>query len=239
MLDARSSRLGALALGVLCALPLASCGKNGGGSKKGSSMSKWIDSPTRGTKQGNVITVAPLEVKFEVPETLYVFRNCGEANHSPDGSNREWIPVVVCNSTTDDVFGEDEGEEDYFAEDEAADAGAEPIELTFYVTKKTRPLDERAVTWFEAQFKQAGLGVSDISYQHDYHKKAGIYAKLHVIDGSTGEPEREIVQFMFPREDVVFIARMEYPFGETRSVDADWQYILWNFDFAAPAAAEG
>mgnify|MGYP006921739875 CR=1 FL=1 len=41
------------------------------------------------------------------------------------------------------------------------------------------------------------------------------------MDG--GEPTREIVQFMFPREDVVFIARMEYPFGETRSVDADWQ----------------
>lgn len=238
MLDARSSRLCALALGVLCAMPLAGCGKNGKkGGRGGSEMAQWIDSPTRGTKQGNVIAIAPLQLKFEIPETLYVFKNCGEANHSPDsGISREWIPVLVCNSTTDDVFGEDEGEEDYFAEDEAASAGAEPIELTFYVTKKTRPIDERAVTWFEGQFKQAGLGVSDISYQHEYHKKAGIYAKLHVIDGSTGEPEREIIQFMFPREDVVFIARMEYPFGETRSVDQDWQYIMWNFDFAAPAA---
>lgn len=237
MLDARSSRLGALALGVLCAVPLASCGKNGG-SKKGSQLSKWVDSPTRGTKDGNVIKVAQLGLKFEIPETLYVFRSCGEANHSPDGANREWIPVVVCNSTGGDVFNEGDGEDDYFADDDAKAAGAEPIELTFYVTKKTRPIDERAVSWFEGQFKQAGLGVSDISYQHEYHKKAGIYAKLHIVDSSTGEPEREIVQFMFPREDVVFIARMEYPFGETRSVDADWQYILWNFDFTAPEAAE-
>lgn len=234
MLHGTSSRLGVLALGVMCALPLAACGKNGKGKRGGSEMANWIDSPSKGTQKGNVIQIPPLEVEFEIPETLYVFKNCGEANHSPDGANREWIPVLVCNSTADDVFGEDEGEEDYFADDEAADAGAEPIELTFYVTKKTRPIDERAVTWFEGQFKQAGLGVSDISYQHEYHKKAGIYAKLHVIDGSTGEPEREIVQFMFPRQDVVFIARMEYPFGETRSVDQDWQYILWNFDFAAP-----
>ena len=41
---------------------------------------------------------------------------------------------------------------------------------------------------------------------------------------------------MFPREDVVFIAKMDYPFGETRSVDQDWQYIMWNFDFEAPSA---
>jgi hypothetical protein len=229
MLAARSSRLGVIALGVLCALPLAGCGKNG---KRGQSgLADWVDSPTKGSKDGNFIKVPGLGVKMELPETLYVFKNCGEASHTPDGINREWIPVIVCNSSDDDVFGE--GEADEFAEDEAAESGAEPIELTFYVTKKTRPIDERAVTWFEGQFKQAGLSVSDVSYQHEYHKKAGIYAKLHVTDG--GEPEREIIQFMFPREDVVFIARMEYPFGETRSVDADWQALLWYFDFEAVA----
>jgi hypothetical protein len=37
----------------------------------------------------------------------------------------------------------------------------------------------------------------------------------------------------------VFIAKMEYPFGETRSVDADWQAILWYFDFVAAAEEEG
>lgn len=230
MLAARSSRIAALALGVLCALPLAGCNNKG---KRGQSeLSNWVDEPTKGSKDGNKIKVPGLGVEFELPETLYVFKSCGEASHTPDSFNREWIPVITCNSAGDDVFGGGESE-DEFATDDAAEDGAEPIELTFYVTKKTRPIDERAVTWFEGQFKQAGLDVADISYQHEYHKKAGIYAKLHVMDG--GEPTREIVQFMFPREDVVFIARMEYPFGETRSVDADWQAILWYFDFAAPA----
>lgn len=233
MLTARSSRIVALALGVLCALPLAGCGKKG--SRGQSELSEWIDSPTKGTKDGNVIKVPGLGVTFERPETLYVFKSCGEASHTPDSFNREWTPVIVCNSSEDDVFGGGEDEEggDMFADEDAAESGAEPLELTFYVTKKTRPIDERAVTWFEGQFKQAGLNVADISYQHEYHKKAGIFAKLHVMDG--GEPTREIVQFMFPREDVVFIAKMEYPFGETRSVDADWQAILWYFDFVAPA----
>ena len=232
MLAARSSRIAALALCALCALPLAGC-KNKG-SRGQSEMSKWIDEPTKGTKDGNVVKIPGLGVTFERPETLYVFKSCGEASHTTSSMHPEWIPVVTCNSSDEDVFGGGEGEEgdDPFADDDAAESGAEPIELTFYVTKKTRPIDERAVTWFEGQFKQAGLEVADISYQHEYHKKAGIYAKLHVLDG--GEPTREIVQFMFPREDVVFIAEMEYPFGETRSVDADWQAILWYFDFAAP-----
>ncbi len=237
MLDARSSRVGAIALGVFCAAFALGCNK-GGGKRGQSSLADWVDQPASGSKSGSFIKFPQLEVSFEIPETLYVFRSCGEASHSPDGSQK-WIPVVTCRSTGEDVFDDEEEEEDYFADDEAAAAGAEPIDLTFYVTKKTRPLDERAVTWFEGQFKEQGLGVDEISYQHEYHKKSGIYAKLHIVDGSTGEPEREIVQFMFPREDVVFIARMEYPFGETRSVDQDWQYILWNFDFTAAAAAEG
>jgi hypothetical protein len=231
MLATRSSRIGVIALGVLCALPLVGCDKKG---KRGQSeLANWIDSPTKGSTDGNFIKVPGLGVKMELPETLYVFKSCGEASHTPDSSQPDWIPVIVCNSAggNEDVFGG--GEEDEFAAEDAAESGAEPIELAFYVTKKTRPIDERAVTWFEGQFKQAGLDVNDISYQHEYHKKAGIYAKLRVLDG--GEPTREIVQFMFPREDVVFIARMEYPFGETRSVDADWQALLWYFDFAAVA----
>ncbi|MEM9460745.1 MAG: hypothetical protein AAGF11_41660 [Myxococcota bacterium] len=235
MLDAKCSALGALALGALCVLPLA-CNKGGGGNRRGQSeMAKWVDEPSSGSRKGNVIKFDPLQVKFEVPDTLYVFKNCGEASHTRDGSN-DWIPIITCSSSGEDVFDSEDEEEDYFADDDAADAGAEPIELTFYITKKTRPIDERAVTWFEGQFKQAGLDVSDISYQHEYQKKSGIYAKLHIVDGSTGEPEREIVQFMFPREDVVFIAKMDYPFGETRSVDQDWQYLMWNFDFEKPSA---
>lgn len=233
-LDSRSSRFGAIALGVFCAVSLGACGKNGSGGGKKSDLAKWVDSPTNGNKDGNMIKFAQLGVQFEIPDTLYVFRNCGEASHTPDGAQR-WIPVVTCASTGDDVFGGDDEEEDYFADDEAAAAGAEPIDLTFYVTHKTRTLDERAVTWFEGQFKEAGLDVDEISYQHDYKKKEGIYAKLHIVDNN-GEPEREIIQFMFPRKDVVFIARMEYPFGETRSVEQDWDYIMWNFDWMAAAA---
>lgn len=235
MLAARTSALGVLALGALCVLPLA-CKKTG--SRRGQSeMAKWIDEPSSGSRTGKTIKFAQLEVKFEVPDTLYVFKNCGEASHTRDGSN-DWVPIITCGSSGEDVFDEDNEDYDEFAADDAASDGAEPIDLTFYVTKKTRPIDERAVTWFEGQFKQAGLDVSDISYQHEYHKKAGIYAKLHIIDGSTGEPEREIIQFMFPREDVVFIAKMEYPFGETRSVEQDWQYIMWNFDFEKPTEEE-
>lgn len=229
VLDLRSFRYATLALSAACALSLGACKKEG--ARRGQSeMSKWIDAPTSGTSADGIVTFAQLGVKFETPDTLYVFRNCGEASHSPDGA-QGWIPIVTCSSTGDDVFDSEEEEEDYFADDAATEAGAEPIDLTFYITKKTRPIDERAVTWFEGQFKEAGLDVDEISYQHDYHKKTGIYAKLHILDGN-GEPEREIIQFMFPREDVVFIARMDYPFGETRSVDADWQYIMWNFDFA-------
>ncbi len=193
-----------------------------------SDASKWIDSPTAGTKSGSVVTIPALGVKFETPDTLYVFKSCGEASHSPEGDHG-WIPVVTCRSTAGALEGEER--EDPFADDDAEEAsGVEEISVTFYVTPKTRPLDERAVSWFENQFKSAGLGVDEISYQHAYQKKAGIYAKLHVSESGADHPQREIIQFMFPRGDVVFIARMEYPFGDKRSVEQDWKYILWNFE---------
>lgn len=219
---------------LACALVLGA-GAVGGCGKKGrdkSDAAAWIDSPTAGSKAGNVITIPQLGVKFEIPDTLYVFKSCGEAAHTPEGDHG-WVPVVTCRSTSGETFGGGEGEgEDPFADDDAEEAsGVEEIAVTFYVTRKTRPLDERAVSWFENQFKQAGMGVDEISYQHEFQKKAGIYAKLHIIDSDGTAPEREIIQFMFPKQDVVFIARMEYPFGEKRSVDQDWKYILWNFEF--------
>lgn len=223
---------GLVSRGLVCALLLASaasCKKKG---RDQSDAAAWIDNPTAGKKDGSVITIPTLGVKFEIPDTLYVFKSCGEASHTPEGDHG-WVPVVTCRSTSGDAFGggdEDGGDE--FADDDAEEAtGVEEIAVTFYVTRKTRPLDERAVSWFENQFKQAGMGVDEITYQHEFQKKSGIYAKLHVLDGDGGAPQREIVQFMFPRQDVVFIARMEYPFGEKRSVDQDWKYILWNFEF--------
>ena len=127
-----------------------------------------------------------------------------------------------------------EEEDDFFESDDSYDeyddSSAEEIDLTFFVTHKTRPMDERTVTWFENQYKQQGLDVEEISYQHDYNKKEGIYFKLHIMDRETNTPTREIIQFMFPKGDVIFIARMEYPFGESRSVDTDWNKLLWGFD---------
>ena len=225
MLTVKCSTLARTALisSALCALALTGC-KNGGRGK--SQAAQWVDSPSSGSKKGQVITFNQLGVKFEIPDTLYVYKECGEASHVPEGSQR-WIPVITCSSTAGGEFEfgseeeEEAWEEDPFAEEESyEEGGAEAVDVTIYVTHKTRPLDERAVTWFENQYKQAGLDVDEISYQHNFQKKAGIYAKLYTLDGD-GEPSREIVQFLFPRKDVVFIARMEYPFGETRSVDKD------------------
>lgn len=224
----------AIATSVLLVLPLAGCRKNSRGK---SSLSSWIDEPKAGTTQGNVIRIPDLELKFEIPDTLYVYKTCGEASHSAEGEHG-WVPVITCRSGAHkEAFSDKEGEEeDPFADDEAEEAsGVEDIDITFYVTRKSRPLDERAVTWFENSYKQAGLSVDEISYQHDFQKKSGIYAKLHVIEQGETAPTREIVRFMFPRKDVVFIAQMEYPFGESRSIDQDWKYILWNFDFEVPA----
>lgn len=226
----RSSRLRPVLVCGLLVAGLGACQKK---QRDKSSAAEWMEHPSTGTKDGNVINMPTLGVKFEIPDTLYVFKTCGEAAHTPEGDHR-WIPIVTCRSGATgggDSGDEEEGGGDPFASaDEEEATGVEEISVNFYVTKKTRPLDERAVSWFENQFMQAGLAVDEISYQHEYQKKSGIYAKLHIAPAGEA-PEREIVQFMFPRQDVVFIARMEYPFGEKRSVEQDWKYILWNFQF--------
>jgi hypothetical protein len=241
MLERKTVRLAGLALTALMVVA-PSCKGEG---KNKSEAAKWIDSPSQGTKAEGKIKFPQLGVMFERPTTLYVFKNCGEAGHSPDSN--KWVPVIRCGSTGSDEFGGNSGTEsaepggdeddDPFGGDddvdEFSDGAAEEIDLTIFVTKKTRPMDERTVSWFENQYKQQGLAVDEISYQHDHNKKEGIYFKLHVMDRSTNTPTREIIQFMFPRGDVVFIARMEYPFGETRSVDADWNRVLWGFDWAS------
>lgn len=190
---------------------------------KPSKMAKWLENPTNAKKLPDGKWYwEDLGVTFEVPDTLYVFKECTELSHSPEGDSG-WIPVMECHTV--DTGG---GDEDEFAAEPGAEV--EPIALKIYATKKTRPLDERTVTWFENQYKQAGFRVDEISYQHSFQNKPGIYAKLHVMDTSTDTPTREILQFMFPKQDIVFIARTEYPFGDTRAIEADWKYILWNFE---------
>jgi len=214
---------------VTVAVPLG-CKNN---KRNESPAAAWLHSPKAGVSHDSIVEFPDLGVKFETPDTLYVFKDCGEAGHSPEGEHK-WVPVVICRSGQGGS-GSDEDEEDPYAASELEEeSGVESIALTIYATEKSRPLDERAVSWFENQYKQAGLIVDEISFQHSYQKKSGIYAKLHVVEEGAPAPSREIVQFMFPRGDAVFIARMEYPFGETRSVEQDWKYILWNFDFIEP-----
>lgn len=237
-------KTGSWACAALAATMVLTAGCKGEGRKK-SEAAQWVDSPSQGTKADNKLKFPSLGVLFERPVTLYVFKGCGEAAHSPD--ENKWVPILTCSSTGADAFGGNSGEEsaseaevggeeeDEFFEsndsyDEYDDNAAEEIDVTFFATHKTRPMDERTVTWFENQYKQQGLDVEEISYQHDYNKKEGIYFKLHVMDRETNTPTREIIQFMFPRGDVIFIARMEYPFGESRSVDTDWNKLLWAFD---------
>jgi hypothetical protein len=222
---------------LVCALSapaLTACKTSGGGKK--SAAARWIDSPSAGTKDGSTIRIPKLGVQFEIPDTLYVYRQCTEASHSKQGAEG-WVPIISCSTTNDasSAFGEEDDDDPWAAEDLEEASGVESLDLTVFVTHRTRPLDERSIAWFENMYKQNGFSVDEISFQHDYQKKSGIYAKLHIMDQSTGTPTREIVQFMFPREDVVFIARMEYPFGESRSVDQDWKYILWNFDLVSVA----
>jgi hypothetical protein len=238
----RFGSLSTLALAAFaCAVSaptLTACKKGGGGKK--SAAARWIDSPSPGTKDGNTIRIPKLGVQFEIPDTLYVYRQCAESSHSKQGAEG-WVPIISCSSTNamSSAFGDDDDDDDPWAAEDAEEAsGVETIDLTVFVTHRTRPLDERSIAWFENMYKQNGFSIDEISFQHDYQKKSGIFARLHVMDQNTGTPTREIVQFMFPRDDVVFIARMEYPFGETRSVEQDWKYILWNFDLVGAAAAE-
>jgi hypothetical protein len=224
----------ALAMACVISAPALTACKPGTGGKK-SAAARWVDSPSAGTKTGDTIAIPKLGVTFQIPDTLYVYRQCAEASHSKQSEG--WVPIISCSSTTGSsaTFGDDEDDDPWAAEDEAEASGVETLDLTVFVTHRTRPLDERSIAWFENMYKQNGFSVDEISFQHDYQKKSGIYARLHIMDESTGTPTREIIQFMFPREDVVFIARMEYPFGEARSVDQDWKYILWNFELTAGA----
>ncbi len=196
-----------------------------GGNRKKTAAAAWVDRPSQGKTTGNVIQIPDLGLKFEVPDTLYVFKHCAEAGHSPD-PDKKWIPVITCESSGGGASDAPAAE---------GESQAEAIALTIYATHRTRPIDERSVAWFKSQYSQAGLKVEDIQFNEDYQKKSGIVTKLHVLD-QQGLPSHEILQYMFAKRDIVFIARMEYRFGETRSVMQDWQYILWNLDIWADEA---
>lgn len=211
----------ALALAVAAGSTMSvGCGGSGGYRKgKKSPARQWIDSPTSGKREGNIIKIPAIGVEFEIPDTLYVFKNCDESSHTTgDSPEKNWVEVISCASG-----GVTSSDEDLGA---SADSDSEAIALTFYLAPKERPVDERAVAYYRNVYQEAGLNIEDLAFNDGYFDKTGIFAKLHVMDESGQNAVREIQQFMFPYGDVLFIARMEYPYGDTRAVQQDWKAIM-------------
>lgn len=215
------------------ALVLTGCGDKGGykGGKKSAAL-KWLESPKSGSKEGNFLKIPTLGAQLEIPETLYVFKECTEPAHSPEGDNK-WVPIFRCSSVGDGSGGSTD-DDDFGEAAESSTTGAD-VAMTFYLTGKERPLDERSVAYFENELKGKGYSVDEIAFNDSYHDKKGIYFKYQEVN-SDGDATREIIEFMFPYQDVVFIAHMDYPFGDTRSVNADWSAIMWYFKFDMPSA---
>lgn len=212
----------ALALAVAAgSLTAAGCGGSSSRRKgKQSAARQWIDNPTSGKKEGNTIKIPQIGLEFEIPDTLYVFKNCEETGHSKGEleSNPGWVTVASCSSGG----AVSSSDEDLGA---SASSDSEAIALTFYLAPKERPVDERAVAYYRNQYQEAGLSIEDLSFNDGYFDKTGIYAKLQVTDES-GNATREIQQFMFPYGDVLYIARTEYPYGDTRAIQQDWKAIM-------------
>jgi hypothetical protein len=217
----KSSALFALSLALSVGVAVAGCSGSGGRRGKKSPARQWLESPSSGQKNGNKFVWTQLDTVFEIPDTLYVFKNCEEASHSPEGDNK-WVPLVSCGST-----GTPSGDPDGLGEAAPSSSGdSEAIALTFFLAPKERPVDERAVAFFTNEYKEAGLKVEELAFNDDYFSKTGIFAKLQIMDESGTNALREIQQFMWPVDDVLFIARMEYPFGDTRAIQQDWKSIM-------------
>jgi hypothetical protein len=216
-----------LVLSAAVALPMAGCGDKSGyrGGKK-SKARQWLDDPSSGEKSESFIKFPQLDLTFEIPDTLYVFKNCDEVGHSPEGEEK-WVPILSCASAGATADPDGVG-------DAASDSDA--IALTFYLAPKGRPIDERAVAYYNNAYKEAGLKVEELAFNDDYFYKTGIYAKLQVMDESGTNAIREIQQFMWPVQDVVFIARMEYPYGDSRAIQQDWKAIMPYFKTAGDDA---
>jgi hypothetical protein len=214
----RIAILGALSLGVTAGS--TGCKKDGTPARKKSERLKWVEKPTTGSQSGKVVKIPGLQVTFEQPEVLYVYKKCSEAAHSPHGEEG-WIPVIRCETA-------------YGSEDELSDEAPE-VTLTVYVAERDPRLmiNERGVQTLESMYIQNGYEVANVMYIEDYQSKAGrrgIESIVHQMDAENRYPEREIQRFRFPAGDVIFIAEIDYPYGDDRSgIANDWQRILWNF----------
>ena len=213
---------------------LTSCSKGGASGKKSERL-KWVNRPTNGTSEdgGKLIKIPDLGVDFYVPDVLYVYKDCKEASHTPEGPDKEWIPVVRCQSV--EGGGSEESSDEWDSEDEEEGDGTRV--LTIYATEKGDMLiSERSTASFKLQYEQAGFVVDSLNYFDEYLAKPGrrgIEVIAHTEDKSTGYPVREIRRFMFPKEDVVFIVHVDYEYGADRSgINSDWERIVWSFQFA-------
>ncbi|MEE9382057.1 MAG: hypothetical protein V3V08_01415 [Nannocystaceae bacterium] len=204
---------------------LAACA--GSGARKGrkqSARAAWIESPSSGERAGARVHIAELAVSFETPDVLYVYRDCGEAAHGPDGPEKNWIPVIQCQGAAPGGSDDDDLDGSGFDGDRV---------MTIYVADKARAINERAVETMRDEYERAGITVAEIAYHEDYLTKEhrrGIEAKLHTFGEDDRYPEQETLRFMFPVDDVVFIASIDYPYGtDVSGIMSDWQRILWNF----------
>lgn len=212
-------------------LSLTACKKDGGGgSKKKSERLRWINKPVSGTTEddGKIIKIPGVAIDFYTPDTLYVYKECVEANHSPEGPDAKWIPVIRCQTAG---ASDSDDEDDWDSDDEGGDT--ERV-LTIYVTdKEDMIINERSTASYKLQYEQAGFEVESLNYFEEYLAKQGrrgIEVIAHTIDEDSGYPERELRRFMFPKGDVVFIAHIDYEYGADRSgINSDWERIVWNF----------
>ncbi|TPV95807.1 MAG: hypothetical protein B7733_07965 [Myxococcales bacterium FL481] len=242
MLNVQQLTLSTILIASAAAMGCASSG--GSTTRSQSPRAQWIESPSRGQAADKQIRIPGLAVSFEIPDVLYVFRDCVEAAHSPDGPGREWIPVIQCDGT-----GPSGGEDDF--DDEGGDGSDRT--MTIYVAHKKQAINERTVETMRADFERAGVTVAEIAYHENYvdkENRRGIEAKLQHFGGADSRyPTSETLRFTFAADDVVFIADTEYPFGtDVSGILSDWQRILWSFQLdeegplyggeAAPAGEE-
>ncbi len=212
---------------------MTGCKKGSVGKKGKSERLRWVNKPVTGTTEndGKTIKIPGIAIDFYTPDVLYVYKDCAEANHSPEGPDKAWVPVIHCTSP----FGDDDDDDSWDSEDED-DGGGEAV-LTIYATDKSDMIiNERSTASYKLQYEQAGFEVESINFFDEYLSKPGrrgIEVIARTIDSETGYPDREIRRFMFPKGDVVFIAHIDYAYGDDRSgINSDWERILWNFQFA-------
>jgi hypothetical protein len=211
----KNSKLIIAAAAALLTATSLGCDKSGDSKspRRKSARLNWVMQPSAGTQVEDKIRVPGAGVTFEIPDTLYVFRDCKEASHEKTGPSNDWTPIVQCARA--------EGVNDSPA-----------IALTFYATSKDTLINERSVARIENQLNTDGVKVEEAAYYDEYLSKPGrrgVLVEYHSLDDD-GFPKEAVRQFMFPKGDVLFVVQTKFPYTSDRSgIDRDWQRILWNF----------